>query len=72
VPKQKRKKIIETPAGLRHRKHGMGQLNGNSYGSMKNQSFYMQEQLIEGRSPAGCDTLPMIDVLEAQEKGDRR
>jgi len=25
----------------------------------------------EGRSPSGCDTLPIIDVLEAQEKGDR-
>jgi len=25
----------------------------------------------EGRSPAGCDTLPMFDVLKAQRKGDR-
>jgi hypothetical protein len=24
-------------------------------------------QMGEGRSPAGCDTLPMLDVLEAQE-----
>jgi hypothetical protein len=27
--------------------------------------------LSDGRSPSGCDTLPIIDVLEAQEKGDR-
>jgi len=26
-------------------------------------------QMGEGRSPSGCDTLPIIDVLEAQEKG---
>jgi len=25
----------------------------------------------EGRSPAGCDTLPMFDALVAQGKGDR-
>ena len=27
-----------------------------------------RNQMGEGRSPAGCDTLPMFDVLEAQEK----
>src|SRR5215831_9294460 len=26
----------------------------------------------EGRSPTGCDTPPMIDVLKAQRKGDRQ
>jgi hypothetical protein len=25
-------------------------------------------QMGEGRSPSGCDKLPIIDVLEAQEK----
>ena len=35
-------------------------------------ALYMDDlcvnQMVEGRSPAGCDTLPMFDVLEAQEK----